>query len=80
MELYGETLVVSSKASSESDEAFAPAELVEVARGLFPNLEAVLWKFRSSLDPELAHGRLYLPTFTATVLCLSAGPENSIMG
>ncbi len=60
VELYGETLVVSSKASSESDEAVAPGELVEAARGLVPRLRAALWKFRSSLDPELQHGKIYL--------------------
>lgn len=58
-ELYGDTLVVSSKASSEADEVLEPGALVETARKLLPSLRAVLWKFRSSPDPELEHGRLY---------------------
>jgi 23S rRNA (cytosine1962-C5)-methyltransferase len=62
VELFGETLVVSSKASSEEEEALAPGSLVETAQKLLPNLRAVLWKFRSSPDPELQHGRLYLGT------------------
>jgi 23S rRNA (cytosine1962-C5)-methyltransferase len=62
VELYGETLVVSSMASSEADEALSPRELVEAARGLVPGLRAALFKFRGSLDPELQHGKLYLGT------------------